>query len=83
MASTRQEYLLTQEEVNELLEACKPVPMIALQCGNPVSAQERANAAWEALGKKRGFVGSSAEPVQGKSMLYVSAIPVSADRFTA
>ena len=38
----RKEYEMTQEDFDRLLNACKPVPMIALQCGTPRSPQENA-----------------------------------------
>jgi hypothetical protein len=46
---------MTLEDLQELLAAMKPVPMIALQCGTPRSVQENANTAWARLGKKMGF----------------------------
>ena len=60
--TVRKEYEMTQEQLDTLLEACKPVPMIMLQCGEPPSAQENANAAWDLLGKKMGFDGSTVQP---------------------
>lgn len=53
--STRINYEMSEEELKTLLESMQPVPMIMLQIGNPRSTQERANDAWEALGKKMGF----------------------------
>ena len=53
---------MTQEDLNELKDACKPVPMIALNCGMPSSPQENANAAWERLGKKMGFYHMTVQP---------------------
>lgn len=46
---------MMQEDLDTLLEACKPVPMIALQCGTPASPQSNANDAWKVLGEKMGF----------------------------
>jgi len=71
----RSEYKMTQEDFDTLMEAMKPVPMIMLQCGSPPSQQENANRAWEALGKKMGFDGSTVRPVEGKGNLYFTAIP--------
>jgi len=50
-----QNFEMTEADLAALLEAMKPVPMIALQCGAPRSQQENANAAWALLGKKMGF----------------------------
>lgn len=51
----RKEFELSDEQLNRLYEASKPVRLIALQCGMPSSPQENANAAWKALGKELGF----------------------------
>jgi hypothetical protein len=58
----RKEYELTTEQFDKLIEACRPVPMIMLQCGTPPSPQENANRAWCALGKEIGFDGMSVQP---------------------
>lgn len=58
----RKEYEMTAEQFEKLIEACRPVPMIMLQCGPPSSPQENANRAWCALGKELGFDGMSVEP---------------------
>lgn len=71
----RTEYVLTEEEYNEILSAIRPAPVIAIHCGMPASPQEMANAAWDALGDKRGFIGSTVEPVPSKGRLYITAIP--------
>ncbi len=49
------DFEMTQEQLNELMDACKPVMQIALHCGRPLSPQENANNAWKRLGKKLGF----------------------------
>ena len=51
----RKEYVMTQEQVDKIMHACRPVNMIALQCGNPPGRQENANDAWQSLGKEMGF----------------------------
>lgn len=71
----RKQYEMTEEDLKELLEACKPVPMIALQCGSPSSPQENANNAWKALGNKMGFDSMSVEPVSSKGYRFFTAIP--------
>lgn len=75
----RKTYEMTQEEMDVLLEAMKPVPMIMLQCGTPPSQQANANRAWMALGKKYGFDGMTVKPSeQGK--LYITAEEVEAPK---
>lgn len=38
--STRKEYELTTGQYDKLIEACRPTPLIMLQCGMPRSPQE-------------------------------------------
>ena len=53
---------MTQEQLDVLLNASTPVPMIALQCGTPRSSQQNANAAWKELGKVMGFDHNTVRP---------------------
>lgn len=69
----RTEFEMGEEDLIELLAACKPVPMIMLQCGTPPSAQENANAAWARLGKKFGFDYTTVRPVAGKNQRFFTA----------
>lgn len=70
----RKEYELTTEQFNKLIEACRSVPAIMLQCGMPSSPQENANRAWCALGQELGFDGMSVEP-SSKGQRFFTAIP--------
>ena len=72
----RREFCMSEEDYAELLRACQPVPMIALQCGPVMSTQGDANAAWDRLGRKMGFHGGTAMGVHGKGGRYFTAIPV-------
>lgn len=63
---------ITQEQLNTLMSACKPVAMIALQCGQPSSPQENANRAWQALGNEMGFDYMTVRP-NGKGDRFFSA----------
>jgi hypothetical protein len=71
----RTNYEMTEEDLATLMEACKPVPMIMLQCGNPSSVQDNANRAWAALGKKMGFDGMTVQPREGFGSRFFTAIP--------
>lgn len=71
----RREYEMSQDDFNALIEASKPVPLIMLQCGPAQSQQERANAAWKALGDKMGFKHLSVAPIAEKSNLFFTAEP--------
>ena len=61
----RKEFTMSDEQLKTLLEACKPVPLIALQCGLPPSPQENANMAWEKLGMEMGFKHMTVKPISG------------------
>lgn len=71
----RTNYEMTEDDLQAIMDACKPVPMIALHLGMPRSAQERANDAWAALGKKMGFDHMTVQPVNGKGNRLFTAIP--------
>lgn len=51
----RKEYEMTAEQEQKILEACKFVPYLVFGGIPQRSPQERANDAWEALGKELGF----------------------------
>ena len=72
----RANYEMTVEDLSEILEACKPVPMIMLNIMNNCSSrQENANRAWKRLGDKMGFDGDTARPIEGKGSRFFSAVP--------
>ena len=56
------DFEMTKEQLDEIMDACKPVPMIMLQCGTPRSPQENSNAAWKRLGAKMGFKHMTVRP---------------------
>jgi hypothetical protein len=65
---------MTEEDLSKILDACKPVPMIMLQCGTPSSPQENANRAWAALGERMGFDYMTVQPT-GKGDRFFTAVP--------
>lgn len=69
---SRDNFEMTQEQLDTLMNASKPVMMIALQCGTPSSPQENANAAWANLGKTMGFHPITVRP-NGKGDRFFSA----------
>ena len=73
----RKEFELTQEQLNLLLDASKPTPVIFLSGGKPLfnSPQENANYAWEKLGEELGFDYMTVEP-NGKGNRFFSAVVV-------
>ena len=58
----RKRFEMTDEQLEKMLESMKPTPAIMLQCGEPPSQQERANAAWKALGDEMGFEHMTVRP---------------------
>ena len=66
-------FRMTQEQYDKIIEACKPVPMIMLQCGNPPSQQENANRAWERLGGEMGFDSKTVQATSGDDPLVFDA----------
>jgi hypothetical protein len=70
----RTKYEMTEADLEEILEACKPVPYIVIGGVEPSSPQENANRAWEALGKKMGFDHMTVRPEEGGNRFF-SAIP--------
>ncbi len=71
----RVEFEMTQEDLDEILKACKPVPYLIANGTSPRSPQANANDAWDRLGTRMGFVGRSVQPVGGKSDLFFTAEP--------
>ena len=71
----RKEYELTEEELESVLEASKPVPVMYLSGGQPMfrTPQQNANSAWRKLAEKYGFVWDTVEPITGKEQRFVTA----------
>ena len=68
----RKDFEMTHEQLGKIMDACKPVPMIMLQCGTPSSPQENANRAWATLGEELGFIPMTVKP-NGKGDRFFSA----------
>ncbi len=71
----RTEYEMDEADLAKILDACKSVPMIMLQCGTPSSPQENANNAWARLGEEFGFDSMTVRPIQGKGQRFFTAVP--------
>ena len=67
---------MTDEQLEGLMNECKPVVMIALQCGTSSSLQENANRAWASLGNVMGFKPMTVEPIRGKSTKHFMAVQI-------
>ena len=73
----RTNYEMTQADLDAILDACKPTPVMFLSGGTPIGGnqQDNANAAWSALGKKMGFDYMTVQPIDGKGNRFFTAIP--------
>ena len=69
----RSEFEMTQTDMDKLLAAMKPAPLIAIHTGMPPSPQESANRAWCELGDRMGFDGMTVEPT-GRGDRFFTAI---------
>lgn len=76
MMAERREYEMTETDLAKILEACKSVPLIALNAGMPSSLQENANRAWRSLGHNMGFNYLTVRPVAGKGDRFFTAEPL-------
>lgn len=70
-----QRFEMTDMQLEKIIDACKPVMMIALNCGMPSSPQENANTAWNALGKEMGFDHMTVKPISGMGPTHFTAHP--------
>ena len=70
----RVEYEMTQEDLDALYVACRPVACMLIGGVAPSSPQENANRAWAKLGEKMGFDSMSVRP-SNKGERFFTAIP--------
>jgi len=70
----RIEFEMSDEDLQKIIDACKPVPYMVIGGVPPRSPQENANNAWAALGRKMGFDSMTVEPIDGKDSKFFSAI---------
>jgi hypothetical protein len=70
----RKEFELSQKDLDEILDAGKPVTYIVVGGHPPSSPQENANRAWKRMGEKYGFVWDTARPVTGKGRRFITAV---------
>jgi hypothetical protein len=73
----RTNYEMTEDDLKELLDACKPTPVMFLSGGRPIGGtpQENANRAWKNLGEKMGFDYMTVRSINGKGDRFFSAVP--------
>ena len=75
----RTNYEMTEEDLRELLDACRSVPVMMIGSYTPSSPQENANTAWRSLGKKMRFDSATVQPIKGKGQRFFSAVPSETD----
>lgn len=68
----RKEYEMTQAQLDQILEACKPVPYMVFGGMEPRSPQANSNDAWAALGGEMGFDHMTVRP-NGKGDRFFTA----------
>ena len=70
----RMNFEMTESQLEEIIDACKPTPVMYLSGGMPMfnSPQENANHAWEKLSKELGFDHMTVAPA-GDGPRYFSA----------
>ena len=71
----RTEYEMTQADLETLLDAGKPTPVMIIGGSMGSSPQENANRAWAALGAKMGFDSMTVRPASGKGQRFFTAVP--------
>jgi hypothetical protein len=71
---SRQEYEMSEQDLDQLLEACKPVRYMVAGGMEPRSPQQNANDAWASLGRKMGFQHMTVQPISGKDNRFFTAI---------
>lgn len=76
MSGERTQFEMSEDDLKTILNACKPVRVMMLQCGSPTSPQENANRAWQELGLRLGFVWDTVRPVQGAGQRTFTAVPL-------
>jgi len=70
------EYEMTEEDLNAILDACKPVPYMVFGGRAPRSPQENTNDAWKVLGKRMGFDHMTVKPTgRGNRFFYAKEAP--------
>ena len=71
----RTNYEMTEQDLQTILDACKPTVCIKIGNYTGGSPQENANRAWQALGKKMGFDYETVQPIPGAGERFFSAVP--------
>lgn len=73
----RVEFEMSKEQMDAILRACRPTPVLFGSGGVNLGGdpQENANRAWRALGAEMGFDHMTVRPIDGKGMQFFTAVP--------
>jgi len=71
----RTDYEMTEADMELIMDAGKPTPVMFIGGRMGASPQENANAAWAALGAKMGFDSMSVRASSGKGHRFFTAVP--------
>lgn len=73
----RTEYEMSEEDLKEILDACRSTPVLFGSGGVNLGGNQQANAntAWATLGRKMGFDSMTVRDIQGKNNRFFTAIP--------
>lgn len=66
---------MTEEDLQTILAASRPVPYLVIGGVAPPSPQTNANIAWRALAARMGFLWDSVRPVHGEPQTVFTAVP--------
>ena len=67
---------MSEADLSETLDACKPTRVMKIGNYTPASPQENANAAWARLGEKMGFQSMTVRAVDGKGHRFFTAVGI-------
>lgn len=71
----RKTYVMTDEQLETLLDAGKPTMVIMIGNVPNRTPQENANSAWQSLAREMGFVWDTVESIPGKPQTHFTAAP--------
>ncbi len=76
----RVNYEMTEADLEKILDACKPTPVLFISGGQNIggSPQENANRAWQELGQRMGFDHMTVRPAPGGNRFF-TAVPNETD----
>ena len=69
----RKEFEMSKEQLERMIEACKPVPYMVFGGMPPRSMRENVDDAWAALGEEMGFEPMTVRPIPGKGVEHFTA----------